>query len=334
MILLTGGTGLVGSQLLFDLASSGKKVRAIRRKESQMNVVDRLFSAFPAFKENIEWFESDVLDQFSLEEAMEGIDTIYHGAAFISFYPSERNKMMKINVEGVANMVNGALKKDVKRFCHISSTASLGRVSGDQILDENSWWKTSKDNSNYAISKYGGEREVWRGIEEGLNAFIINPSIVIGPGNWKSGSTQMFSQVWKGLPFYTEGVAGFVDVRDVSRSAIALMEKGVSNERYIINSENVTYRYVFDCIAESLGKKKASIKVTPFLSALGWRLEKIKSLLTNSHPMITKETAHSGMMQYQYSNEKIKKEIGIEFISIEESVKYAAGFFLKDIKDK
>jgi nucleoside-diphosphate-sugar epimerase len=331
MILLTGGTGLVGSQLLFDLASAGKKVRAIHRKESQMNVVDRLFSAFPEHKKNIEWFEGDVLDQFSLEESMVGIDTIYHSAAYISFYPSERSKMMKTNVEGVANMVNVALKKNIKRFCHISSTASLGRVSGDELLDENSWWKTSKDNSNYSISKYGGEREVWRGIEEGLNAFIVNPSIVIGPGNWKSGSTQMFSQVWKGLPFYTEGVGGFVDVRDVSRSAIALMEKGVSNERYILNSENETYRYVFDCIAESLGKKKAYIKVTPFLSELGWRLEKIKSLLTNSRPMITKETAHSGMMQFHYSNEKIKKETGIEFISVKESVKNAAGYFLKDI---
>ena len=177
MILLTGGTGLVGSQLLFDLASSGKKVRAIYRKESKMNVVDRLFYSFPAFKENIEWFESDVTDQFSLEEALEGIDTVYHAAAFISFYPSERNRMMKINVGGTANMVNVALKKNIKRFCHISSVASLGRVSGEEILDENSWWKTSKDNSNYAISKYGGEREIWRGIEEGLSAFIINPSV-------------------------------------------------------------------------------------------------------------------------------------------------------------
>ena len=331
MILLTGGTGLVGSQLLFDLASSGKKVRAIYRKESKMNVVDRLFYSFPAFKENIEWFESDVTDQFSLEEALEGIDTVYHAAAFISFYPSERNRMMKINVGGTANMVNVALKKNIKRFCHISSVASLGRVSGEEILDENSWWKTSKDNSNYAISKYGGEREIWRGIEEGLSAFIINPSIVIGPGNWKSGSTQMFSQVWKGLPFYTEGFTGFVDVRDVSHSAIALMDKVVSNERFIINSENVSYRFVFDCIAENLGKKKAHIKVTPFLSEIGWRLEKIKSFLTNSRPMITKETAHSGMMQWHYSNEKIKKEIGIEFIRIEDSVKNAAGYFMKEM---
>src|SRR5436190_8171415 len=199
MIFLTGGTGLVGSQILFDLASSGNKIRALRRKESRLDVVDRLFEKTPGYKKNIEWIEGDVIDLFSLEDAMEGVDTVYHSGAFISFFPSEVKKMMKVNVEGTANMVNMALKKNVKRFCHISSVAVLGRFSGDEILNEDSWWKTSKENSNYAISKYGGEREVWRGIEEGLNAFIVNPTIVIGPGKWDTGSTQMFSQVWTGL---------------------------------------------------------------------------------------------------------------------------------------
>jgi dihydroflavonol-4-reductase len=331
MILVTGGTGLVGSQLLFDLTSSGEKVRALRRAESNMNVVNRLFAASPQLLQNIEWFEGNVNDFFSIEEAMDGVDTVYHSAAFISFYPSDNNKMMKVNVEGTANMVNMAMKNGIKRFCHVSSVAAIGRNAGDEFVDENSWWKTSKQNSNYAISKYGGEREVWRAIEEGLSAFIVNPTIIIGPGNWTSGSTQMFSQVWKGLSFYTDGSTGFVDSRDVSKSAIMLMKKGIENERYIINSENVTYRYVFDLIAENFGRKKATIRVTPFMAELGWRFERAKSLFTSGKPMITKETARNSLMKWNYSNEKIKKEIGIDFISVEESIKFACEAFLKVI---
>jgi nucleoside-diphosphate-sugar epimerase len=334
MILVTGGTGLLGSQLLFDLASSGKKVRALKRADSDMHVYERLFQPFPQYKNNVEWVVGDVLDLFSLEDALEGIETVYHAAAFISFYPADRNKMMKINVEGVANMVNMAMNKNVKRFCHVSSVAALGPMNEGEVLDENTWWKTSKVNSNYAISKYGGEREVWRGIEEGLNAFIINPSIIIGPGNWKSGSTIIFEQIWNGLSFYAEGIAGFVDVRDVSKSAIALMEKGIKNERFIISAENLSYRYVFDSIAQAMGKRKAFFKVTPFLSEVGWRLEQVRSFIVRSNPIVTRELAMSAMMQCRYSNEKIVKEIGIEFISIDKAIENAVRYFKMDQESK
>lgn len=331
MILVTGATGLVGSQILYDLASSGKKARALRRKESKMNLVDRLFNNNPQYIENIEWFVGDVNDPFSLEDAMQDVITVYHSAGFISFYRSDRNKLLKINVEGTANVVDIALKTGVNRLGYVSSVAALGRKSGEKFINEDAWWKTSKLNSNYAISKYGGEREVWRGIEEGLSAFIINPSIIIGAGNWSNGSSQMFSQVWKGLSFYTDGVTGFVDVRDVSKAIILLMEKGISNERFIINSENLPYRNVFDTIAEKLDRPKAKIKVNKFLAEIGWRSEMIKCFFLQRKPMITKETARNGLMQWYYSNEKIKKEIGIEFISIDKAVNDVCESFLEEM---
>ena len=330
MILVTGGTGLVGSHILFDLASSGKRVRALRRKNSNMSVIHRLFSSSPEYLNNIEWVEGELNDLFSLEKAMIDVDTIYHSAALISFYQSDRNKMMKVNAEGTANVVNMAIKNGVRRFCHLSSVAALGRNAGERYVDENSWWKNSSKNSNYAISKYGGEREVWRAMEEGLSAFILNPSIIIGAGNWNSGSAQMVSQVWKGLPFYTNGITGFVDVRDVSKAALILMEKGIRNERFIINSENVSYKYVFDQIAENLKRKNPWIRVSSPLAEFGWRLEIIRSLFSRNKPMITKETARNGLMQWNYSNEKIKKEIGIEFISVEQSVRDTCEYFLKE----
>lgn len=328
MILITGATGLVGARLLFDL-SANERVKAMRRASSKLDVVNRIFSADPGRLNNVEWVEGDVNDIYSLEDAFENVDVVYHSAALISFLPSDRELMMKVNAEGTANMVNIALEKKVERFCHVSSVAALGRIAGSEVVDENNVWKTSSENSNYAISKYGGEREVWRGIEEGLSAFIINPTIIIGPGDWNSGSSQMFSSVNKGLKFYATGSTGFVDYRDVAKCAIALMNKGVSGKRFVINGENLTYRFVFDKIAETLHKPKASVKVTPFLAELGWRAEAIRSFIMRDKSMITKETARNGNRNWKYLNDKIKKETGIEFTSIESSIEHTASLFKK-----
>ncbi len=326
MILITGATGLVGARILFDL-SKNERVRALRRTISKLDVFNRIFSADPVRMKNVEWVQGDVNDIFSLEDAFENVDVVYHSAALISFLPAEKNLMMKVNVEGTANVVNMALDKKVKHFCHISSVAALGRIAGSEVVDENTVWKTSSENSNYAISKYGGEREVWRGIEEGLSAFIINPTIIIGPGDWNSGSSQMFSSVNKGLKFYATGSTGFVDYRDVSKCAIELMKKGVSGKRFVINSENLPYQFVFDKIAIGLNKPKATIKVTPLLAELGWRAEALRSFIMRDKSMITKETARNGNRNWKYLNEKIKKEIGIEFIPIEDSIEQTASYF-------
>ena len=328
MILITGATGMVGARLLFDL-SKNDRVKGLRRATSNMEVVNRIFSSDIDRLKNVDWVEGDVKDIYSLEDAFENVDQVFHSAGFISFRPSDRKMMMKVNVEGTANMINLALEKKVKRFCHISSVAALGRIAGSEIVDENSVWKISSENSNYAISKYGGEREVWRGIEEGLSAFIINPTIIIGPGDWKNGSAQMFSTIAKGLKFYTSGSTGFVDYRDVSKCAVELMNKGVEGKRYVINSDNLTYQLVFDTIASTLNKPKAVIKVTPFLAELGWRIEAVRSFIMSDKSMITKETAHNGNMHWKYLNNRVKKELGIEFIPISESVEHVAKYFLK-----
>ncbi len=331
MILITGATGMVGARLLFDL-SKDKKIRALKRPTSTLNIVERIFSADPVRIKNVEWVEGDMNDLFSLEEALLGIDVVYHAAAFISFLPSDRKMMMKVNVEGTANIINLCLDKNIERFCHISSVAALGRVAGISIINENSHWKTSEENSNYAISKYCGEQEVWRGIEEGLSAFIVNPSIIIGPGDINSGSTQMFSSVLKGLRFYTNGSTGFVDYRDVSKCAIDLMEKGISGERYILNSENLKYRTVFNSIADNLKKPLPTIEVTPLLAEFGWRMEALRSFITGKKSLITKETARNGNMNWEYTNDKVVKELGFHFISISESVKHTAQLILDNGK--
>jgi dihydroflavonol-4-reductase len=329
MILVTGGTGLLGAQLLFDLASSGKKVRALRRPSSLDTVLDMVFEGAMEMKKSIEWMEGDVLNVEDVAESLQDVDEVYHCAAKVSFHRSDYRAMMKVNVEGTANMVNVALETGVKRFCHVSSIASLGRAEENKTMDEKAVWKSSANNSMYAVSKYGGERETWRAIEEGLHAVVVNPSIIIGPGDWKTGSSAMFRQVWTGMKFYSEGVNGFVDVRDVSSGMRALVEKKISGERFIISAANCTYHEIFDAIADSFHKPRPTIEVGGFLSEFGWRAEGLRSLLMRKVPFITKETARNSQRKWFYTNEKIRKATGIEFIPIEKSIRDCANVFLR-----
>ncbi len=336
MILVTGGTGLVGSHLLFDLTKSGKKVRALKRKTSDLNKVRKLFSYYSENKDNhfknIEWIEGDILDIFSLDKAMEGVSNVYHCAAKVSFNPKEQDSVKAINAQGTANIVNVALDKKVIKLCHISSIAALGRAESNELIDEQTLWKYSKKESAYSISKHESEREVWRGTGEGLDAVIINPAIIIGPGDWENGSLRLFSIVQHGLSFYTKGVNGYIDVRDVVKIMNLLMESNIKNERFVLSSENVSYEHIFSLIADNLGKNKPKYYVNTFLSGLVWRFEKLRSLITGSDPLITKETARTATQEYYYSNEKIKKALNFEFRKIEQSIKDTCRFFLWDKK--
>jgi dihydroflavonol-4-reductase len=334
MIMVTGGTGLVGSHLLQTLARDGKPVRAIKRASSNMDMVRRVFDLYSPEPENdfslIEWVEADLMDIFSLEDAMEGVEEVYHCAAIVSFLPGDRKKLLQANTSGTANVVNAALGKKIRKLCHISSIAALGRPENQSdLIDEKLVWKTSKNNSNYAISKYGAEREVWRGTAEGLDVVIVNPSIVLGLAGPGQGSSRIFNTVWEGLKFYPLGKNGFVDVRDVVRAMILLMNSDIRNERFILNVDNIEYKTLFDLMAAAMGKPAPSIKVSPLLSGLAWRVEKLRSMVTGVKPLITRETARTAVQQNRYSNEKIKKELGFEFTPIEETIQHFCQIFMR-----
>jgi len=334
MILVTGSTGLVGSHVLLDLVNSGKKLRALKRRNSNLDNIKKVFSYYSKDVDKlltkIEFVEGDLLDIFSLEEAMQGVKQIYNCAGFVSFYNKDKDKLRQVNVNGTANLVNAALKTHVKKICHISSVAALGRAENNGTIDENTKWQNSKDNSFYAISKYGAEMEIWRGVHEGIDAIIVNPSIILGSGHWESASSKLFKTIWKKMLFYTSGLNGFVDVRDVSKTMILLMESDIRNESFLINSENVSYKKLFDEIAENLGKPKPSIKANQFISEIAWRLLKAGDVLFNIEPVITKETAKTANNKYYYSNKKVTEALDYKFINIEQSIKDIAKLFLKD----
>lgn len=310
MILVTGGAGLLGNELISQLLIAGKPVRAIYNK------TPLAFSA-----EQLEQFQCNILDVVGLEEAMKGVEQVYHCAAIVSFNPKRRQEMYRINIEGTANVVNAALDAGIKKMVHVSSVAALGRIREDKPVNETMNWTEETSNSAYGQSKYLAEMEVWRGIGEGLDALMVNPVVILGPGDWNASSSQIFKSVYNEMPWFADGVTGFVDVRDVVKAMITLMNSNITGERFIISAENRSYSDVFGLIAKSFGKKPPHKKVTPTLAKIVWRLEALKSYFTGRDPLITKETAATALAKVNFNNNKLKDYLpGFTYRPLEETV--------------
>ncbi|MBL4747089.1 MAG: SDR family oxidoreductase [Flavobacteriaceae bacterium] len=319
MILVTGGTGLVGAHLLCRLAMQKKRVRAIHRASSDLTAVKRIFSYYTdddSLFESVDWVEADVMDVPALEEAFNQVSHVYHVAAMVSFNPKDYRTMRAVNIEGTANIVNLCVANKVEKLCYVSSIATIEKKVGESVIDESGEWDAEKNNYGYAISKYGAEMEVWRASQEGVGVVIVNPGVIIGGGFWNSGSGEMFRTIAKGLPFYSNGVTGFVGVNDVVKIMMGLMESSIVAERFILVSENVSFKQVFSEIAAGIHKKKPSIEVLPFMSAIAWRMNWLWCALTGKKPVLTKQTASSIHNKHQYSSQKIKEALGIEFQSV------------------
>lgn len=319
-ILITGATGLVGSAVARLFLKENHTVLALFRPGSDRSLLTDV-------ENKIEWIEGDVLDIGSLEKAIEDIDFVIHTAAVVSFIPRDRKMMYKVNMEGTANVVNVCLTNKVKKFCHVSSIAALGRPDSrkitpgqDLIIDEDQRWEDSPENSEYAKSKHLAELEVWRGIAEGLNAVIVNPTLILGEGDWSKSSTQIFRYVYNEKPFYTEGIANYVDVMDVAQVVYKLVFSEISGERFLLNAGSISYKSLFFNIADSMGKKRPSFKVGSGLAGVIWRVEAVRTWLMGTKPLITKETAQSSARRFRYNSDKIQKAIGFEFQPIEKTI--------------
>jgi dihydroflavonol-4-reductase len=335
MILVTGGTGLVGSHLLLELALAYQEVRAVFREESSKEKVRRVFHYYSPIAvelfERIQWHKADVLDPFAVREAMAGCTHVYHCAALISFDPADRRKLFQVNVGGTSNMVDAAIALGVRKFCFASSVASFGSVDPPFQIDETTLRKSSMDYSGYALSKFKSEMEVWRGVVEGLDSVIVNPSVVVGPMDWHEGIGKIFSLVARNLPFYPTGSTGFVDVRDVVRIMIRLMESQELNERYCLNSENLSHQEILRGISSLLGKPQPKIPLNRAILSLTWRLEWIRSRITGKKPLLTRESSRSSTNRSLFSNGKIRKTlVDYSFIPISQSLKNMADIYLLD----
>ncbi|MEJ5994881.1 NAD-dependent epimerase/dehydratase family protein [Pedobacter sp. Du54] len=313
MILVTGATGFLGAELIHQLTAQNHAVRALKRATS---VIPNLL------KENtlVEWFEADINDSETLADAFGSVTQVYHCAAFISFDPKDKAKLLKINIEGTSNVVNLCLENNV-RLVHVSSIAALGNAKKGVLITEEDYWEYDANVHSYAISKYEGEMEVWRGIAEGLDAVIVNPAVIIGKNAGFEGSGAIFKLVKEGLKFYTDGATGIVDVEDVARCMILLMNSEISAERYTLSADNLTYKVFFEEIASGFGLKSPSIEAKPWMLGIAWRAAKLASFFTQKTPALTRDAARSSFNLSYYSNEKIKTTININFKPLKESIR-------------
>ncbi|CAI2765627.1 NAD-dependent epimerase/dehydratase family protein [Flavobacterium collinsii] len=328
MVLVTGGTGLVGAHLLLHLIENGENVRGIYRT---LNNIQKTKSVFELYKkgelfEKIEWVEADILDVPSLEIAFTNIDYVYHCAALISFDPKDEEALRKINIEGTANMVNFSIARAVKKFCFISSIAALGDLAAHETyITEETDWNPEKPHSDYAISKYGAEMEVWRGLQEGLDVIILNPGVILGPipkhKTNVQGSAELYAKVANGLSFYTLGSTGFVAINDVTKIANQLMKSDIKNERFTLIADNIVFQDILNTIADTLKVKKPSIHATPVFMNFLWVVDAIFSTLFFQKRRLTKATAKASYSNNLYSNEKIKTALGTVFQDVHEYIK-------------
>lgn len=297
MIFVTGASGLVGSHLIKSLLAKDKQVVAFYRQ------------TIPSFEgaEKVNWILGDILDVVSLTKAMQGVKQVYHCAAIVSFAPKDQQKMLIANQEGTANVVNACLEHKIQKLVYVSSVAALGRIRIGTPIDETMNWTSETSNSEYGKTKYLAEMEVWRGMAEGLNVAVVNPVIILGAGDWTKGSSGIFKSAYEAFPWFTTGVSGFVDVMDVVDVMQLLMDSTITSERYIVSAENVQYQYIFSLIAQAFNKRPPYRRVTPLLTAIVWRLEAIKGLITGKSPLLTKETAATAQAVVHFDNTKLLK---------------------------
>ncbi len=313
MILITGATGFLGAELMRQLLSTGQPLRALRRSTS---VLPGFLAAHP----NIEWYQADFLDYFGLKAAMEGVTEVYHCAAMVSFNKADRKTMLRVNVEGTANLVNICLENNNRKLLHVSSVAAVGKNKFGGAATEADIWQQNPGQSGYAISKYESEMEVFRGIAEGLNALIVNPSVIIGKHAGRSGSSLFFQTVKNGTKYYPGGGCGLVDVEDVARIMILLMKSDFLGERFILNAENYSYRDLFSGIARGYNLPPPNKRLQPWMLNAAYYASTIAKGFGIQVPAMSREIVRGAFKTSAYSNSKITSWLNYTFKPVETSI--------------
>ena len=332
MILVTGGTGLIGSHLLFHLISNGNSVRSNYRTKASIKKVHKVFGYYtddPShLVEQIDWVQADITDLGGLDSLFDGIEYVYHCAALISFDPKDFKTLERTNVEGTANVVNLSLKYGVKKLCYVSSIGAIGPSTKKKEVTEENEWNEAKANV-YGITKYEAELEVWRGSQEGLSIVIVNPGVVIGPGFWKSGSGTFFTYASKGKKYFIPGGTGFVTINDVILAMTKLMDSNIQTERFILVNENMTYEKLFQKIAPKLGVDPPTKKVSKFMLECFWRWDWVRSYIFGKRRKLSKRVAKGLYHQEYYSNEKIRSELDFSFENMDKAIAFCCEKFME-----
>ncbi len=334
MILVTGGTGLVGAHLLYALVNNGEHVRAIHRKSSDLAAVKNVFSFYTnepsTLFDKIEWMEADITDVPSLSEAFKDIEYVYHAAAFISFNPRHFPVLKKVNIEGTANIVNFCLTQGVKKLCYVSSIATIGKNANGKLINEETEYNPDDDNSVYAITKYEAEMEVWRGTQEGLDVVIVNPGVIVGSGIWSSASGGILRTVYKGVKYYTPGGVGIVDVQDVVNVMISLLNSSIINEKYILVGENISYQEFLTTLAVNLNKKPPYKSIAKWKMMLFSNIDWFSNKLFKTKRRLLKATVRTLYKTRTYDASKIEKDLNFSYTPSNKTLERVTRNYLRD----
>jgi len=332
--LVIGATGILGSHVVLKLLQNNQPVIACKQKTSDLKKVEQLFAYYDKdYKQlfaKIKWKEIDITDVFSIEEALDGITTVYNCSGFVSFIKNDREKLYKINEGGTANIVNACLHKNITALCHVSSIATVNNSDYTLPLNETVFWKFSGKESDYAISKYNAEREVWRGVEEGLNAVIVNPGVILSSGFWNQSSSKLFDVCYKGNKFYTEGFAGYISAQDVANCMIELVEKKLFASRYILIEDNYSFKEIFDKIQTELKKPKPTINASKKLLAFARIMDALFCFFSKKQHQITRPLIFAAFNKQLYSNTKIKSVSNSQFMPVNQVIEKICADFLAD----
>lgn len=332
MIFVTGGSGMLGSYVLLELLNNGQTVRASKRPQSSLNICHQVFKTFSTLGNDlfsqIEWVDVDLFNQEDIEEHLSDISEVYHCAAQITNSRNDKFQLIENNSQITQNLVDAALNKNISKFCYVSSIAALGNTIDGTLISEKIMWKEQSTNSTYSISKYLSEMIVWRGIAEGLNAVIVNPSVILGIGDWNKGSANLFKKVDEGLKYYTKGSSGFVAAQDVAKIMYLLMNcEDCFKQNYIISSENLNFKELFDKISMALNVKAPYIYATPFLTQLAWRLEWLKGKIFRKDVLITKESARTAHKILKYDTSKLLEQLDFKYTNIDKTISEIARIY-------
>lgn len=327
MILITGGSGLVGAHLLLQLIQKNEPVRAIYRTTSNLEKVKTVFSYYTenatALFNKIDWVEADITDVPSLEIAFKGVTHVYHCAALISFDPNDYELLCKTNTEGTANIVNVCIANSIQKLCYVSSIAAIGKPTQNMLADEETEW-TPQDANVYALSKYEAEMEVWRGTIENVPAVIVNPGVILGPGFWENGSGTLFTTVAKNRPYYPPNGTGFITVHDVVKMMTLLMSSDIINERFIAVAQNKTFKEIMHDISTNMNLKPPTKELKIWQLQILWRLDWLRNFITGSKRKLSKNDVLSLKEQTIFDNQKIKKSIAFEFEPLDETIAFCS----------
>ena len=386
MILITGATGLLGGHLLYGLLQQYDRVAALRRPSAKTDTLHEIFSYYTkdpdSLLDRIEWRVGDMLDKHSLIKALDGIDCVINCAAIVSYDKRDRQRMITNNVEGTRNLAEAIKTKtedlrqedlrqeDLRQktldgkpvMIHISSIAALGDGPGNDtrfLIDEETPRDPNRKHNGYSISKYESEKVL---NELGIDAIILNPGIILGPGQWVKGSSQLFEKAWTGLKYYPYGGTGYVDVRDIADivlqiikqvsgigyqvsgnpNPVSCLRSSVSpskdfclrssvSSRYCLVGANLRYREFFNLVTDEFGKPNPTIFADLFLTEIAWRADTLRARLTGRNPVLTRETAAASQRISYYSSAKIQKALNFKFRPIEETIDWVATLYKNSI---